>query len=146
MTDYQKTALEIYMLFQKHNGSFSTVSGFLRRNDSTKLSRQINPNDDRRDNPFVEVLEILEGAMSHSPELEAHLWTILERERSAHRKDTPVIKIQIAEIVGKIFDELRDVSNVNLKGGSKDDWEKESFELMKAAETLYEKVKQWKDE
>jgi hypothetical protein len=144
--EFEKSALEIYMLYRDRSGAFSAVSGNLGRNDSSKLSRQLNPTDERRDNPFIEVMEILAGTMSFSPELEEKVWQILERERGTHRKDAPTFRAQIADMLNKIFSELGDVSTINLKGGSKADWEKESFELLKAAENLYEKVKQWRDE
>lgn len=147
MTDYEKVELEIYFLFREYPGALSAISGNLKRNDSSKLSRQLNPSDDRRDNPFTEVLEILiEGAIPFSPALAADVWQILFREWSKHQKDEPAIKAQLAELMEKIFDELKDVSTINFRGGSKADWEKESFELLEAAKQLYEKVKQWKDE
>lgn len=139
--EFTSAGLEIYLLYREYPGVFSAVSGNLRRNDSSKLSRQLNPTDDRRDNPFTEVLEILLGTLAFSPKLEEEVWRILERERSRHRKEAKTHEKQVAELVDKVFGELSDVSTCALKGGTQDDWEKETFELVKAAEDLHEQVK-----
>ena len=144
--EIERAATEIYLLFRAHHNSISEVSHNLRNCDSSKLSRQLSTTDDRRDNPFVEVLEILLiGTMPFSPELARKVWKVVEREWSLHQPADQNIEEQLNELLGKIFDELRDVSTMK-KGASKSDWQKESWELLAAAQDLYEKVKQWKEE
>jgi hypothetical protein len=138
---FEKAVLEIYLAFRNHSGSFSSVSGYLGSNDSGKISRQINPSDDRRDNPYEEVLEIQRALMSFSPELEAKVWGIIERERNSHRKDCPNKKEELATLMHKIIEELSDVVSINMKNGSNSELEKESFELVQAAKNFYERVK-----
>lgn len=140
MNDYEKTALEIYFLLKENNGAFSSISGYLKRKDSSKISRQLNPTDDRRDNPFTEVLEILEAISSFAPGLEEGIWQILERERNKHRKSVPRT-IQLAELISKIFPELGDVVLCNSTNASQEDMEREAFQLLKAVEAVYEQVK-----
>lgn len=143
ITDFEKAALEIYVLYREHSGVFAAVSGNLGRSDSSKLSRQLNPTDDRRDNPFVEVLEILFGTMQFSPGLEAKVWGVLERERSRHRKDFPTVKIQTAELMESICDELGDVVKLQMRGNySQNELEKEGFELLQSVRNFYEKIKE----
>lgn len=138
----ERIALEIYMLFRNRAGSFSSVSGYLKRNDSSKISRQINPSDERRDNPYVEMLEIQQALMSFSPELEDAVWQILERERSRFRCSAPTRKVQLAELLKKTHTELGDVIFANNCGASQADLEKEAFELCQAANEQYERIKQ----
>lgn len=142
----EKIALEIYLLFRNHAGSFSSVSGFLKRNDSSKISRQVNPSDNRRDNPYVEMLEIQQALMSFSPALEEAVWQILERERSRFRCSTPTRKVQLAELLRKTHTELGDVIFANNCGASQEELEKEAFELCQAATEQYERIKQMRTE
>lgn len=136
----EKIALEIYLLFRKAAGSFSSVSGFLGRNDSSKISRQINPSDDRRDNPYTELLEIQQALMSFSPDLEESVWQILERERAKFRAQNPTRRTQIAELLQKTHSELGDVIFANNTGASKETLQKEAFELLEAAKNLHEQT------
>jgi hypothetical protein len=141
--DFDKAEMELYMLFKDNPGAVSGISGYMKENDSSGLSRQFNVSDTRRPNPFIEVMRVLQAAMKFSPEMEERLWIILERERSRHRKDEPGLKEQFAELIEKIFDELGDLVKLNLKGGySKAELEKEGFELLSAVRKFYEKVKQ----
>ncbi|HEY0429009.1 MAG TPA: hypothetical protein VGC76_14605 [Pyrinomonadaceae bacterium] len=139
--DYEKAALEIYMLFRRHPGSISTVSGYLKRNDSSKFSRQINPTDEQRDNPYVELLEIHEAMLSFSPGLEAEIWKILERERTKKLQAAPVVT-QLAELMRRIHTELGDVVCAREEGASRAELQKEGFELLQAVRDFYEKIKQ----
>lgn len=136
----EKIALEIYMAFRKAAGSFSSVSGFLGRNDSSKISRQINPSDERRDNPYTEILEIQSALMSFSPELEEKIWQVLERERAKFRHARPSRKIKIAELLHKAYSELGDVISANNTNAPDEVIQKEAFELYEAAKQLHEQT------
>jgi len=141
MKSQDKLALEIYMLFKDYPGAYSSVSGYLKRNDSTKISRQLNPNDDRRDHPFIEVDEILEALLSFSPELEDGLWSLLEQRRNSRVKKAPKRNIQLAELIKKVFPELSDVVFCNTTNASQEEMEREAFQLLKAVEAVYEQIK-----
>ena len=138
--DFQKIAVEIYLLFHACSGAISSVSGFLGRNDASKISRQINPNDDRRDNPYEEVLEIQRALMSFSPELEAQVWGVLERERSLFRRGIKTKQIETAEHIQKTFAELGDVIYKHSTGAPQHEMVKKTFELYQAGKDLYENV------
>ena len=137
---YARIEFEIDALIGKHRGALSGISAYLERDESSKISRQLNPHDTRRDNPFREVLEIIEGAQSFSPRLAAELWQILERERSAMREDTPVQIIDIAKSIHRVFAELSDVVFANNSGASAEVLEKEAFELMNVSISNYENI------
>jgi hypothetical protein len=141
--DFNQAELELYMLFKEFPGAVSGICGYMKENDSSGLSRQLNPTDERRPNPLIESLCILQGAMKFSPELEDRIWSILDRERSRHRRDDQTLKEQFAELMEKIFDELGDLVKLNMRGGySKAELEKEGFELLDAVKKFYEKIKQ----
>lgn len=141
MTDRYKLALEIKRLFEDHRGSLSSVSGYLGENDSGKISRQLNPNDDKRDNPYLELLNIHEALISFAPGLEEKVWQIIERERGKLRKDSPARPVKLAELISQIFPELGDVVFCNTTNASQEDMEREAFQLLKAVEAVYEEIK-----
>lgn len=130
------------MLTKKYPGCISGISGHMKKNDSSKLSRQLNPSDERLDNPIIESLKILKGACEFSPELETEIWTLIERERSRHCRAEGSLRAQLAELLFKIHSELGDVVYKHSMGASKDDLEREGFELFQAVKNFYEKVKQ----
>lgn len=137
----EKLAREFYWLFREYNGSISNVSGFLGKNDSTEFSRQINPDDHRRRNPFIQTLEVLGALTKFAPDLEEAVWKILERERHRHRQGLPTSRKNVAEHLNKVFDELKDVVFANNSGASQDDLEREAFELVQAVQDQYEEIK-----
>jgi hypothetical protein len=141
MNKYHKTALEIWTLFHQFPGSISLICGKLRRNDSSKLSRQINPNDDRRDNPYIEILEIHEAMEQDNPALEDAIWSIVERERSLFKKGQGFNRSRVAEQINRVYDEFGDVLKKHTVGAPADELIKETFELTQAAGDLYESVK-----
>lgn len=96
MNERYKLPLEIHRLFEDHRGSFSSISGYLGRNDSGKISRQLSPSDDSRDNPYLEIVDIHSALISFAPQLEEQIWQILERERKRLRKDAPSPRAQPA--------------------------------------------------
>lgn len=134
-------ALEIYMLMKQRPGAFSFVSGLLERNDSTKISRQLNPNDDRRDNPFVEVDQILTALLAFSPEIEEQVWGCLEQRRLHRLPAVSTRKRDIPDLIAKILPELGDVIRCSGQGAPRPEVEKEVYELLKVVEALYERVK-----
>lgn len=134
-------ALDIFLLFNEHRGALSCVSGLLKRNDSTRLSRQLNPNDDRRDNPFVEVDQILTALLSFKPELEKAVWNCIEQRRLHRLRKSPPQTTELMELIGRIFPELRDVVEKHGVGAPLPDLEKEVYELLKAVEDVYEAIK-----
>lgn len=141
MKQQEKLALEIYLTFKDYPGAYSSVSGYLKRNDSTKISRQLNPNDDRRDHPYIEVDEIQEALLSFSPDLEEAVWNLLEQRRNSRLKKAPKRNVQIAELIKKVFPELSDVVFCNTTNASHEEMEREAFQLLKAVEAVYEEIK-----
>lgn len=142
MKNLRKIAVELYMLFHEYSGSISNISGKLGRNDSSRLSRQINPNDDRRDNFYIELLGAHQAMIIDNPELEEKIWFVLERERDGFRKTAGARKIQTIEHITKVFSELGDVIYKSSTNAPQEDLEKEAFELAKASEELYENIKE----
>lgn len=139
--NFQTAEMEIFNLIRNHSGSVSGISGYMKENDSSRLSRQISPTDVRRDNPYIEVLKIQEATMKFSPELEEALWLIIDRERSKHRKDTQSLEEQLNELVEKIYEEFGDILKLKMRGGSRAELQKEGFELLNAVKKFCEKVK-----
>ena len=146
MKNIGKVAVEIYMIFRKFNGSITAISGFLGRDDKSRLSRQINPNDDRRDNFYIELLEAHREMVKFSPEMEEEIWQILERERSTFRQANPTGRLQIAELVKRTHSELGDVNFALCTNAAPEDLEREAFEAMQAATDTYERVRQMREE
>lgn len=145
--DYQTAEMEIFNLLRNHTGSISGISGYMKENDSSRFSRQVSPTDERRDNPFIEVLKIQQAAMKFCPELEEQLWIILDRERSKHRQDTQSLEDQLNDLVEKIYDEFGDILKLKMRGkASKAEFRKEGFELLNAVKNFCEKVKDAEDE
>jgi hypothetical protein len=140
--EFDRAEMELYMLTKKYPGCISGISGHMKKNDSSKLSRQLNPSDERLDNPIIESLKILKGACKFSPELETEIWTIMERERSKNCRDGGSLRAQLAELLFKIHTELGDVVYKHSVGAPKADLEKEGFELFQAVKNFYEKIKQ----
>jgi hypothetical protein len=141
MTEKYKLALEIHRLFEDHRGSFSSISGYLGRNDSGKISRQLSPSDDSRDNPYTEIVDIHAALISFAPQLEEKVWQILERERGKLRKDSPSRAVHIAELINKVFPELGDVVFCCNTNASQEEKEREAFQLLKAVEAVYQEIK-----
>ena len=140
----EKLELEIYLIFRSVNGSITTVSGLLGKNDSSELSRSLNPNDIRRNNFVVLTLEVLGALTKFAPLLEEEIWAVMERERKGMRKGVPDARKNVAEHINNVFAELQDVVFANNTGASQQDLEKEAFELLKAAENQYEAIKERK--
>lgn len=141
MNERYKLPLEIHRLFEDHRGSFSSISGYLGRNDSGKISRQLSPSDDSRDNPYLEIVDIHSALISFAPQLEEQIWQILERERKRLRKDAPSPRAQLAELINKVFPELGDVVFCCNTNASQEDREREAFQLLKAVEAVYNQIK-----
>ena len=142
LSDIERAANEIYLLIRGHNGAIAAISQNVGNKDSSKLSRQISISDDRRDNPFTEVLEILiDGAIPFSPALAKQIWQVLEREWSKHQSDGEKRTAQVAELINKVFPELGDVVFCCNTNASQADKEREAFQLLKAVEELYEEIK-----
>lgn len=146
MKRYEKIALEIYLLLRDRSGIFSSIAGSLGRNDPSRISRQLNPSDDRRDNPYTEFLEIQATLATLAPDLEEKVWNILERERERFRACLPTGKLQLAELVKRAHSELGDVNFAICTNASMDDLERETFEAMQAATATHERVKQMREE
>lgn len=141
MRNLQKIAVDIYMVFKKFNGSITAISGFLGRDDSGKLSRQINPNDDRRDNFYIEILEVHREMAKFSPEMEREIWQILVHERNQFIPAESMKKVETAERINKVFGELGDVIYKNSTNADQSEISREAFELLEASKELYESTK-----
>ncbi|HEY0658253.1 MAG TPA: hypothetical protein VGD05_07250 [Pyrinomonadaceae bacterium] len=140
MGNAKKTAKEIYFLYHETHGSITGISSQLGRNDSSKLSRQINPNDDQRDNFYEELLEVHEAMMEKFPNLEEKIWNVIERRRAAFRAAHPTHKMQRNEHIYKVHRELGDVMHKNNVGASKEELVQEAFELVQAGKELFENI------
>lgn len=140
MTDKEQLEREIYLLFHENRGAISGVSGYLRRDDSSKLSRQLNPNDDRYSNPFTEGLEILWALRKFAPELESSVWKILEREREGWETN-PSGETNAAELFKLLLDKFNEVIFADKYGTSDDKLEKNLYDLKTAVEKKLDFVK-----
>lgn len=127
--DVERIQKDIYDAFRRVHGSLSLVSGYRGRNDPTKLSRQLNPWDERRDNPFTESLAILEAAARFAPDLEAELWAILEAERSRWARTACGGGESIGRLIHRVGDELNDVTEAVIDGADARKLRKEVAEL-----------------
>jgi hypothetical protein len=140
MTDKEKLEREFYLLFHAHRGSFSGVSGYLQRDDSTKISRQLNPGDDRYSNPFFETLEVLWALKNFAPNLEKTVWDILVREREGWSTDCSGFSTA-ADLLKNILDEFTDLIYADKCRVPDEQLEKELFELKTAVEEKLNFVK-----
>jgi hypothetical protein len=150
MKNYKKTALEIYGLYHDANGSITGISSRLQRNDSSKLSRQINPNDDRRDNFYIELLEAHRAMAEFMPDLEEEIWKILERERSVFIGKASARRKKTAEHLYKLQTEIAEFNYKRDIGVPQEELEKECYDILPAAKALVEDIcgskEQTKDE
>lgn len=139
MKNTHKIAVKIWSLYHEYSGAISSISGALKRNDSSKLSRQINPNDERRDNFYIEFLEVHSQMARLYPELEKAVWSVICRERDLFLKNGDAHRIaRVNEMIKKIFDEFGDVMDKNNNKACKDEMVKETFELKTAVLEFYE--------
>lgn len=124
---------EIHNLFLAHRDSIETCSRYLRRG-SSNLSRQINPSDRSRPNPFFTVLEILWALDCFCPELSDALWALMQRERERWRVNCASSQENFAILIEKIFDEFKDVVKCEMTGASLEKRFDETLQLREAVD------------
>lgn len=124
---------EIHELFESHRDSIKTCARYLGKGDSN-ISRQINPNDPRRPNPFYSVMEILWALDCFCPELSDDLWAILQRERECWRVNCRNTKANSAALLQKIMDELKDIVFCDLTDATLEEKKVQTLQLRDAVD------------
>lgn len=131
---------EIHRLFENNREALETCSRYLRRG-SSNLSRQINPNDKSRPNPFYTVLEILWSLDCFNPALADALWAVLQRERERWRVNCPDSQTNSAKLLCKIVDEFKEVMDADLNSASDEVKEIETMQLRDAVDEKLNSIK-----
>ncbi|HRH44699.1 MAG TPA: hypothetical protein PKY82_23885 [Pyrinomonadaceae bacterium] len=138
----EKFDLEIYLKTKdpEFNGCFVDASDYLHRKDSSKISRQLNPADSRKDTLFGEAMDVLEALHYKHPELAKFIWKKMNLQWHEISREAQNHKSKLLNIVRQTSNEQLDVYDAIARELPETDLKREAYEAYLQSKAQYEQI------
>ena len=127
---------------KKNRGCITDAADYLRHRNSDRVSRLINPNDERANTIFGEVVDLLEAFNHKHPLLAQFIWKkICLKVNGFMETGNQTVKLaEFAQMADAAAREQMDVNSAVMLGQSVEDIQKEAFEALQKSQAQYDKA------